>query len=105
MSSQVDVFTRVLRPVGASPLAPRLERTDAVERLDQSVLDQVLGVGQVARVGREPPVSPAQERGEVAPRQPLRQDHARIAPCLPPQRQCVPGRQRAYQARRLQPRT
>ena len=48
-----------------------LEALDPLKRLDQGVLDKVVGVGQIARPAGQSPSGPALERLEMAGEQPL----------------------------------
>jgi hypothetical protein len=51
--------------------AARLEGFETLERLQQRVLHQIVGVGETARPLRQPPRGPALERAEMAGEQPL----------------------------------
>jgi hypothetical protein len=45
---------------------PRLEVLDPLERLNQGVLDKIIGVGQISRPLRQPAPGPSLERLEMS---------------------------------------
>jgi hypothetical protein len=62
--------------------AVRIEVADSLERLQERILDEVLGIGKVACASRQPSPSPALERGKVPGNQTIERLSVTLADAL-----------------------